>query len=86
MKKTVGEYYQTNLISTTTGEFTDGLLAFHMQEIGAERIMFSVDYPFQNLEDGVEWFNNVKVTKQERDLMGRELTIKLLKLNDSDSH
>jgi len=81
MLKTIREYYQTNLISTAAAEFANPLLDFHIAEIGAERIMFSIDYPFQSLEDGVNWFNGIQVSERDNELVKNQVAIDALRLN-----
>ena len=81
MQKTIMEYYQTNLISTTAGEFYTPLLDFHIREIGAERIMFSIDYPFQSLQEGVAWFNSIDRSSEEMEMIGTTKTIEVLRLD-----
>ena len=52
MKKNVTTYFRTNIFETTSGNFATDLLRFHIGQIGLDRIMFSIDYPFvsMNLE------------------------------------
>lgn len=81
MKKTIRDYYQTNLISTTSGEFYTPLLNFHISEIGLERMMFSVDYPFQSLEEGVAWFNTLELAPDDIQNLGTQRAIEVLRLD-----
>jgi len=81
MKRTIREYYQRNLISTTAAEFANPLLDFHIEEIGVERIMFSIDYPFQSLEEGVDWFNGINVSRRDKDLIKNQVAIDVLRLD-----
>lgn len=46
MLKNVSSYWKTNLFETTSGNFATPLLKFHIEEIGLDRITYSVDYPF----------------------------------------
>ena len=79
--RTITEYYQTNLISTTSAEFANNLLEFHIKEIGAKRIMFSIDYPFQSLEDGMAWFDQIPVSEADKKLIANEIAIDVLRLD-----
>ena len=46
MKKNVTTYFHTNIYETTSGNFATELLKFHINQIGLDRIMYSVDYPW----------------------------------------
>jgi len=46
MKKNVTDYFHTNIYETTSGNFATELLKFHINQIGLDRIMYSIDYPF----------------------------------------
>jgi 2,3-dihydroxybenzoate decarboxylase len=46
MKKNVTTYWRENIFETSSGNFATGLLNFHIEQIGLNRIMYSIDYPF----------------------------------------
>ncbi|KAF5318317.1 hypothetical protein D9758_018679 [Tetrapyrgos nigripes] len=90
MNQTVRSYWHTNLYSTTSGDFDTSLLLFHKGQIGIDRIMFSVDYPFDSIEDASTWVNSLggtkggkgnALTREELLALKRETAIKLFKLN-----
>ena len=52
---------------TTSGNFSDTALLCTLQEMGVERILFSIDYPFVPNEPGwVEWASNVSLSAEDR--------------------
>jgi predicted TIM-barrel fold metal-dependent hydrolase len=51
-----------------------------LSEIGADRIMFSADYPFEGLLEAARWFDNADIDESDRVRIGRANAIKLLKL------
>ena len=65
---------------TTSGNFSTPALLCSMLEMGAERILFSVDYPFVPNPPGVRWMDQVPIAPADRDkiLSGNAKT--LLKL------
>lgn len=84
MKKNVTFYLQNNIVETTSGNFATDLVLFHAQQIGLERILYSVDYPFVTMEQGAAWLENeLPAVLNQRELLTlkRELAIKLLKLD-----
>lgn len=84
MKKNVTFYFRHNLLETTSGNFATDLVKFHAQQIGLERILFSVDYPFVPMEQGAEWLDNEVpkfLNKREALALKRGLAIEVLRLN-----
>lgn len=66
---------------TTSGNFSDTALLCTVQEMGVERIMFSIDYPFvPNDPDWVEWMSNVSLSAEDRAKIMSGNAEKLLKL------
>jgi 2,3-dihydroxybenzoate decarboxylase len=51
-----------------------------MNEIGADRIMFSTDWPFENIDHAANWFDNAKIDEADRLKIGRRNAAKLFKL------
>src|SRR5882672_9300759 len=47
MPKSFADYYRAHFWVTTSGAFSDAALACTIAEMGVERVMFSVDWPFQ---------------------------------------
>ncbi|KAF8887274.1 amidohydrolase 2 [Gymnopilus junonius] len=84
MKKNVTTYFHTNIFETTSGNFATDLLKFHIGQIGLDRIMYSIDYPFVNIPDGTLWVNSLDTVLNERDLISlkRGCAIEVLRLND----
>jgi 2,3-dihydroxybenzoate decarboxylase len=51
-----------------------------MTELGADRVMFSVDWPFEDVGQAAEWFDKAEIGEAERAKIGRENAVKLFKL------
>lgn len=55
-----------------------------MDEIGVDRVIFSIDYPYDDVHDGVTWWNSVPPEavggQAAYEAIGRTNAIKLLKL------
>ncbi|MGA3125669.1 MAG: amidohydrolase family protein [Candidatus Korobacteraceae bacterium] len=83
-KKKLDEYFKNNFYVTTSGQFCTQSLLNSMAWLGADRILFSVDYPFEKVSDGANWFDNLKATKAISDTdwvkLARGNAEKLLKL------
>ena len=64
-KQGVGHYFRKHFHLTTSGNFSTPALVNAMTEMGAERVMFSVDWPFEDVGEGCA------VVRQSRDQRGR---------------
>ena len=87
-KKTIHEYFKQNIWITTSGHFSSATLQYCMHQVGADRILFSVDYPYESYEDACHWFDATEINLQDKVNIGRENAKKLLRLhqyNDADS-
>ena len=70
-RKTITEYLRANVYLTTSGNFRTPTLRAAIAEVGAERIMFSVDYPFEDTVDAVSWFDTAEIAEPDRQRIGR---------------
>ena len=56
-KKKIADYFLANFHITTSGNFRTQALIDAMLEIGSDRIMFSTDWPFENVDHAADWFD-----------------------------
>ena len=43
-----------------------------MLEMGSDRIMYSVDYPFETHDEASQWFDTCSISETDRVKIGRE--------------
>ena len=79
-KHGVGHYFRKHFHVTTSGNFHTPSLVNVMTELGAERVMFSVDWPFEDVGEGCDWFDTAAIGEADRARIGRDNAIKLFKL------
>jgi 2,3-dihydroxybenzoate decarboxylase len=79
-KKKLAEYLQANFWITTSGNFRTQTLIDAILEIGADRILFSTDWPFENVDHAANWFDVATISEADRLKIGRTNTEKLFKL------
>jgi 2,3-dihydroxybenzoate decarboxylase len=60
------EAFEHHFWVTTSGNFSDPALLCTMQELGIDRILFSVDYPFVNNKLGTEWMKTVPLSAEDK--------------------
>ena len=63
----VPEYFVHNFHITTSGFFTDPPLLLAMQVMGADRILFSVDYPFSANEQGRAFLDHASISPADKE-------------------
>ena len=94
-QKDLLHYFKNNIYLTTSGHFATEVVKFVVDYIGADRILFSVDSPYEKIQDGASWYDNDKdaLSKalggtENYIKVGRENAKKLFKLgkyHDSDA-
>lgn len=80
-KKPLGDYFRSNFHLSLSGNFSTRLLAAAIAEIGADRIMFAVDYPFEEVRDAADWFDSAEIAPEYRAKIGRHNAAALFKLS-----
>ena len=79
-KRKISEYFAENFYVTTAGNFRDQSLINSMLEVGADRILFSTDYPFEEVGKAAKWFDAAPISEQDRRKIGRENAVRLFSL------
>jgi len=79
-KLPMAQYLRENFFITTSGNFRTQTLMDAMQEVGADRILYSVDYPYEDMGEATEWFDRAVISEAERVKIGRSNAQKLCRL------
>jgi gamma-resorcylate decarboxylase len=79
-KNSVAHYFRRHFHLTTSGNFDTPALVNAMTVVGVDRVMFSVDWPFEDVAEGAEWFDTAPISESDRVKIGRDNAIKLFKL------
>jgi 2,3-dihydroxybenzoate decarboxylase len=79
-QRRIGEYFQDNFWITTSGNFHTPALLATMMVVGADRILFSTDWPFENIDHAAVWFDAATISEADRLKIGRTNALKLFKL------
>ena len=80
-KRKLAEYFQENFHLTTSGNFRTQTLIDAILEIGADRILFSTDWPFENIDHAAIWFDSASISEADRVKIGRSNAVRLFKLD-----
>jgi 2,3-dihydroxybenzoate decarboxylase len=79
-KKKIAEYFSQNFYLTTSGNFRTQTLIDAILEIGVDRILFSTDWPFENIDHAAVWFDAASISENDRLKIGRTNAARLFKL------
>ena len=60
------EIFRNNFYITTSGFFSDPALLCCIQEMGTDRIIFSVDYPFADNQPGTDWMERLHLNEADK--------------------
>jgi len=80
LSRSIREYFRENIFITTSGSFTDISLRCAIDAFGIDRVMFSVDYPFEPLVPACEWIDSSSISDEEKRLVCYENAEKLFGL------
>ncbi len=79
-KRRFVDYFNENFYITTSGNFRTQSLIDAILELGADRILFSTDWPFENIDHAADWFDAASISEADRLKIGRTNAQKLFKL------
>ena len=79
-EKWVADYVRSNFYVTTSGHFSTPALMNAIAELGADRVMFSVDYPFEDMGEAAAWFDKAEIGADVRRKIGRDNAVTLFRL------
>lgn len=79
-KKKISDYVAENFYLTTSGHFRTQALHNAILEVGADRILFSTDYPFEEVAEAAIWFDGASIAESDRRKIGRDNAKALFKL------
>jgi uncharacterized protein len=80
LTKPLHHYMNQNFHFTTSGVFTYPPLTCLLDVIGADRVMFSVDYPFAQNEEGRDFIAGAPISDSDREKLAHGNAERLLKL------
>jgi 2,3-dihydroxybenzoate decarboxylase/5-carboxyvanillate decarboxylase len=68
-KRYPSEYFEDNFAITTSGVEDPLALRYCIDKIGADHVMWAIDYPYQPTTPAVTWIDQAELTEEERDLI-----------------
>jgi 2,3-dihydroxybenzoate decarboxylase len=74
------DIFRTHFYVTTSGFFSDNALKCTIAELGIDRVMFSVDYPFEAQPPGSRWLANIPLSDEDKIKLASGNAKRILKL------
>lgn len=79
-QRSVSHYFNENFLLTTSGHFHTRTLYDALSEIGADRVLFSVDYRYESMQDAADWFDASLLSHNDRQKIGRDNAARIFDL------
>jgi 2,3-dihydroxybenzoate decarboxylase len=79
-KKWVADYFRNNFVLTTSGNFSDSALHQSIAEIGIDRVLWSADYPFEDIGEAAKWMDETPMSEKDREKIARTNAVRLFGL------
>jgi 2,3-dihydroxybenzoate decarboxylase len=67
LKKWPSQYIRDNILITISGTFDFPPLLCALLALGSDRVLFSVDYPYESTKDAVEFIENAPLSQIDRE-------------------
>lgn len=80
LKRSVSEVLKNNVWITTSGLFTQPPFNLALETFGADRILFSIDYPYSPNKVGRKFLDEMKISNEDKEKIAHGNADKLLKL------
>jgi 2,3-dihydroxybenzoate decarboxylase/5-carboxyvanillate decarboxylase len=75
------EYFKRNFVITTSGQESDLALDFSIKALGAENVMWAIDYPYQPTTPAVAWMDAAPIAAADRELVYHENAERIFHIN-----
>jgi 2,3-dihydroxybenzoate decarboxylase len=81
LARSVSAYLRENFYITTSGHFCTPSLHAAIETLGVERVMFSVDYPYESAEQATTWFDTLELDVGDQRAIASDNARRLFKLS-----
>jgi 2,3-dihydroxybenzoate decarboxylase len=80
LQRLPSEYIGTNILLTNSGVFDPAVLAGAVAAVGADAVMFSVDYPYEETAEAIRGFEQTELSDIDRAKIAYQNAERILKL------
>ena len=75
------DYFQRNIVITTSGVEDPLALKYCIEKIGADRIMWAIDYPFQPTASAVSFIDSASISETDREKIAHGNAERIFRIN-----
>jgi predicted TIM-barrel fold metal-dependent hydrolase len=79
-KRRPSYYFANNFYVTTSGHFHTKPLLDTLAQLGSDRVLFSADYPYEQMDSAARWFDDIQLDSETKRKVGRDNAAALLRL------
>ena len=79
-KLSLQEYLRKNIYITTSGWFSDSALKYVIEKVGIDRVLFTIDYPYEYQKIACDWMDRVPLSMKDKQKIAYKNAEKLLKI------
>ena len=83
-KRRPSAYFASNFVVTTSGHHHTKPLVDALAELGEDNVLFSVDYPYEQMRAAAQWFDEAQLPEPVKAKVGRSNAVRLFKLGLSE--
>jgi predicted TIM-barrel fold metal-dependent hydrolase len=83
LKLQPSEYFKRNFFITTSGMNWDPTLKYCIEVLGADRIMWAIDYPYQDHPDAVDFMDAAAISEKHKQMIYHENAERVFHLKKS---
>lgn len=80
MPRLPSEYFRDHFFITTSGVMSAPALRLCIEVVGEDKIMFAADYPYESVEEGVNFMDEVDISETQRRKIYVENAIRIFNL------
>jgi predicted TIM-barrel fold metal-dependent hydrolase len=80
LKKTPLDYIRDNLVVTTSGNWYEPAFVCTLLALGADKILWAIDWPYEANSTGMEFFNKLSLNDTDREKIAHGNAERLLRL------
>lgn len=71
LQRPISRYLRENVFVSTSGHFSTRAMIATILEMGADRVLFAADYPYETMAEAAEWFDHAPINDADRSRIGR---------------
>jgi predicted TIM-barrel fold metal-dependent hydrolase len=80
LKKMPSQYLMDNFLITTSGMNTHAVLKYCVEVMGSDKIMFAIDYPYQESRESADFMNSAPLPAEDCEKIAHKNAEKLFRI------